>query len=176
MLQPGELYSVANHAGPLLLVGPLGYVRATPHQIIVLVTLCAPCEEDVGAFETLTRQLRMSKSAQTLRVARRAADGEGGGLRWDEDCPPGHPIATTRLRAAALPPRGEMVLLTPAHAQYRMAYAHHCRALARYAQYPALATGLRPSVLQSALSWLAIPSYLAPPRRHSDAQGGGVAP
>jgi hypothetical protein len=173
MLQPGTLYCVVHHdAGPLLIVGPLGYVRTTPHQIIVLVTLCAPCEEDVGAFDTLTQQLRMSKSAQTLRV--RAA--AGGALRWDEDCPPGHPIATTRFRAAALPPQGEMAPLTPAHAQYRMAYAHHCRALARYAEYPALATGLRPSVLQSALSWLAMPAYLAPPRRHSDAQGGSVAP
>lgn len=177
-LLPGTLYSVARRRddmAPLLIVAPLGYVRATPHQTIVLVTLCAPCEEDVGAYDTVTRQLRLRKSAQTLRGVLVASSSPDTAWQWEEDCPPGLPMATTRFRVATLPARGRMTRLTPAHAQYRMAYAHLCRALARFAEYPALATTLRPSVVQSALSWLIVPALLPPPRKHSDAQGGSVA-
>jgi hypothetical protein len=159
-MQASQLYLVAEHQPPLLL-STVGWVRAKPHLLLVLVSYCRLCEEDVGMYDSEQKTLHVAKLNLTVRVT-----GLAGGLQWQgERVPSTYSLSTQPFPLATLPEAGRAELLSPAHAQYRMAYHHYGRALARYTDCKRFETALQPWMFQECLSWLSTPPALQPPAR-----------
>ena len=177
-MKPGHLYAVEQRtSGATLLLCVVGRVRSHPRQMLVLVTLCTKCEEDVGIYDEFTQELRFSKSELVVRVE---VDAPGVGpleVSWREKClPPRTPaISTTPFRLAMLPMTGSARALAPADgAAYRQAYRQYARALAQYTESAAFTrhATLQPWMVQESLSWIMAPPRLQPP---AGAQGGAMA-
>ena len=169
-MKPSRLYAVARSGhkgeqGPLLLC-VVGRVRSHPHQMLVLVTLCTKCEEDVGMYDEYTQELRFSKSE--LVICMEAPEQGVDVVAWKEKClPPRTPsISTTPFRLATLPLSGRARALSPADgAAYRQAYRQYARTLAQYTESAAFTkhATLQPWMFQESLSWIMAPPRLQPP-------------
>ena len=169
-MQPSELYMVAGHS-PALLLSVVGRVRRTPHKLLVLVSRCTKCEEDVAMYDEETRQLHLAKSGRVVTVAL----SDNAEIAWTELClPPPACLSTTPFPLAVLPARGRAARVARTHPRYRSAYTQHCRALAQYTQCDDFVTQLtiRPWTFQACLSWIMTPPPLPPPAHHTDCMEG----
>ena len=132
-MQPSTLYLVERGAAPVLLLCVVARVRSDPHQLLVLVTLCTKCEEDVGMLNEETQELRLTKSEIHLEMPR-----PDGSVRWREKClPPRAPvISTTPFPLATLPLRAHArrIDVTDCRRLYCQAYRQYARALAQYTE------------------------------------------
>lgn len=165
-MQPSQLYFMSMHKPPLIL-GCVGRVRAKPHLVLVLVSLCRMCEEDVGMYDSEKHTLHVAKLNLTVSV-----QVDGPTLRWQGDrIPSTFSISTQPQPLAALPEHGTAELITPAHRHYRMVYHHHCCAVARYTDCTRFEAGMRSCLLQECLSWLTVPPVLQPPVRQPPPNG-----
>ena len=168
-LRASQLYLVRDHRPPLVL-GTVGWVRARPHLLLVLVSTCRLCEEDVGMYDSETKTLHVAKLNLTVHVQLAPAVSDAPErlpvLTWrGTRIPSTRGISTQPLPLATLPEHGAADCITPAHAQYAMAYHHHCRALAQYTECTRFESGVRACLLHECLSWLSAPPPLQPPRR-----------
>ena len=182
-MKPSQLYAVARRgregeSSPLLLC-VVGRVRSHPRQMLVLVTLCTKCEEDVGIYDEFTKELRFSKSELVIRVEAEAPGTPGARppeIKWSEKCLPPRtpPISTTPFRLATLPLAGSARALAPSDgAAYRQAYRQYARTLAQYTESAVFAkhATLQPWMFQDSLSWIMTPPRLQPP---AGAAGGAM--
>jgi hypothetical protein len=157
-MQASQLYLVDDHQPPLLL-GTVGWVRAKPHLLLVLVSYCRLCEEDIGMYDSEQKTLHVAKLNLTVHVT-----VEGGKIRWQgERVPSTYSLSTQPFPLAAIPECGRAERLAPSHAQYRMAYHHYGRALARYTDCKRFETRMQPWMFQECLSWLSTPPTMQPP-------------
>ena len=173
-MKPGRLYAVENrNGGSTLLLCVVGRVRSHANQMLVLVTWCTKCEEDVGMYNEYTKEMRFSKSELVVTVSARPGCG---GVQWQEKCLPPRtpPISTTPFRLARLPLRGRARALEHTDgAAYRQAYRQYAITLAQYTDsgvFTRHAT-LQPWMFQESLSWIMAPPRLQPP---APAGGGGA--
>lgn len=162
-MQASQLYLVAGHQPPLVL-GTVGWVRADPHLLLVLVSYCRLCEEDVGMYDRERSTLHVGKLNLTVQVTALPTAVQWCGQR----VPSTHSISTQPLPLAALPESGHAQLLTPSHVQYCSAYRHHSRALARYTECARFETAMHPWMFQECLSWLCAPPRMALPAKIPD--------
>ena len=173
-MNPGHLYAVEQRtSGATLLLCVVGRVRSHPRQMLVLVTLCTKCEEDVGIYDELKSELRFSKSELVVQVE----SHNDGALRWREKCLPPRtpPISTTPFRLARLPLSGRARALAHTDgAAYRQAYRQYARTLAQYTDSAAFTrhATLQPWMFQESLSWIMAPPRLQPPP--AGGAGGGA--
>ena len=163
-MQPSTLYLVERGAAPVLLLCAVGRVRSAPHQLLVLVTLCTKCEEDVGMYDETTRELRLTKSEIVVGLTPRP----DGSVRWREKClPPRAPvISTTPFPLATLPLRARARRIDVTDRRlYCQAYRQYARTLAQYTENDCFtgAAVLQPWMFQASLSWLQTPPAPQPP-------------
>lgn len=159
-MQPSQLFFMSTHKPPLVL-GCVGSVRANPHLLLVLVSYCRLCEEDVGMYDCEKKTLHVAKLNLTVSM-----QVDGSTISWQGmRVPSTFSISTQPQPLAMLPSQGTAVLITPAHPNYPMVYRHHCCALARYTDCTRFESGIRNCWLQECLSWLTIPPALQPPLR-----------
>lgn len=160
MMRASQLYLVEDHQPPLIL-GTVGWSRADPHLLLVLVSYCRLCEEDVGMYNREDGMLQLGKLNLSVRI-----HASHTGLQWSGDrIPSTHSISTQPQALAALPSRGTAVLLTAAHSYYRSAYVHFSRALAQYTECDHFQRAVQPWMFHECLSWLSTPPPLQPPAK-----------
>ena len=174
-MQPNFIYRVERGAAPVLLLYVVGRIRSGPHQLLVLVTLCTKCEEDVGMYDETTRELRLTKSEIVVGLTPRP-----DGVRWREKClPPRAPvISTTPFPLATLPLRASARRIDITDRRlYCQAYRQYARTLAQYTENDCFRKPvLQPWMFQAALSWLQTPPALQPPARNAARSGGRLPP
>ena len=175
-MQPNYIYRVERGAAPVLLLYVVGRIRSNPHQLLVLVTLCTKCEEDVGIYDEETQELRFSKSEISVDIT----ESDNLVVKWREKClPPRAPvISTSPFPLATLPLRSSArrVLVTD-EVMYQQAYTQYGRTLTQYTENNCFQKPvLQPWMFQSALSWLQTPPALQPPARRAERSGGRLPP
>ena len=171
-MQPNDMYRVQRRAAATMLLCVVGRVRSAPHQLLVLVTLCTKCEEDVGIFNEETQELHFSKSELILKMS-----VHENALQWQEKClPPRAPvISTSPFPLAAAAARAAQRILVSDCDLYRQAYWQYLRTLAQYTENDCFDKDiLQPWMFQAALSWLQTPRAAAAGRPEQGGEHGRI--